>query len=304
MHPSANFIKYALAQSWGDTAQAAQLPMCKELQRYGLLPVDTETFDAIRGSFAPPEDFKFPQRSHKDTVKFMRDERLLPMWIPDEDMKRVMTDLLQQHLVSEKVRILLMGDIPNAIIAELVSKKFRLVPVLTEKMIGYYRHFCWNPTAWSAAEWTKNVINVVNGDTLLAALNGGAQQALFRAGFNPKYDPKQALRDLHRQVTFRIQAIQAWPDSKATVDILTKLGREERALYERLYGEGSGVIEQAKEVRLWMMEHKIPNIMDLEKMIKEHGGSYTGDGTEPKKLSDGSEDPTEDTEGEEPEAQP
>jgi hypothetical protein len=287
MHPSANFIKYALASSWGETTQLTQLTMSKELQRYGLLQVDTPTFDAIRESFNPPEDFKFPQRTHPETKRFMTEEKLLPMWIPDEDMKRMISDLLHQHLVAEKVRILIMGDVPSAVIAELISRKFRLCPELTERMVAYYRHFCWNPAAWSFGEWSNNLKNVPNMDSLLASLDCGPQQALYRAGFNPKYDPKQAMRDSHRQVTFRIQAIHYWPDTKSTVDILTKLCREERAQYERLYGEGSGLIEQAKEIRLFMMEHHIPAVVPVEKWIKEHGGSYSNDGTEPKQLTAG-----------------
>ena len=84
-----------------------------------------------------------------------------------------------------------------------------------------------------------------------------------------------------------------WPDTLNTMRLITMLSREERALYERLFGEGSGLIEQAREIRLFMMEHKVPNVKALDKFIAEHGGSHSSDGTEPRPLTDGSPEETD-----------
>jgi len=293
MHPSVNYIKFVLARHWDEEAQVSALSMTEELESYGLLPINDKTFDRIRSAFNPPTGFKFMNRKHAESIMFMKAERLYPMWTAEPDVKRVVTELLGQRLITDKLHILLMGDVPSAVIASKLTKKFRINPDITPKMIDAYRHFYWNPEAWGYAQWNDCLVGRTFGDWLMASLHAGSQQALYRAGFNPKYDPKIALRDGHRQVTYRIQHLGFWEDSATTVKLLCQLLREERALYDRLYGEGSGLLEQAKEVRRFLMEHRLPGIVPVEKFIEEHGGSYSNDGKDSNKADETEEDENE-----------
>jgi hypothetical protein len=290
MHPTAHYIRFSLASAWDDAEHpVTATALNEELKGYGLMQVDQPTFDRIRLAFNPPENFRFSQKSHAETVKFMKGEKLFSMWQPDDQLKRMLNELLGQKMVVEKIHILLMGDIPYDVIAEKINKKFRINPGLTQEMIDYYRHYFWNVRAWDTREWEEHVGGMFHGDWLTASLLCGPQQALFRAGFTPKYDPKQALRDTHRQLSYRIQVLGFMSDTKNIIDLLCKLSREERALYDRLYGEGSGLLEQAKEVRRFMIEHRLPGVVPVEKFITEHGGTYGSD-AEPGEAEEPGED--------------
>jgi hypothetical protein len=280
-HPSGRYIRFLLAEAWKDEER----PVIHEwvaniMTEWALPPLTEKVFEKIRSNFSPPEGFRFS--NHKDTITqdFMKSQKISAMWEgADDNLNRVYQELLPNRSITELVNILLMGDVPNDKIAELVSRRLRINPGLTTEMIEYYRHYFWYPPAWSTTEWIDHISVWSNSDNLLASLRCGAQQALFRAGLNPKYDPKLALRDAHRQISFRIQHLAYCADTKLTVDLLSKLCREERALYERLYGEGSSLLEEAKEARRFMIEHKLTDIKGLEDFTREHGGSYSKDGT-------------------------
>jgi len=279
-HPSEYYVRFLLAESWGDEDKALEVEGLNEaLKEYGLLEITDTEFERIRDDFTPPNGFRFAGKRHTPTANFMRDEKISSLWKPDKDMTRVLKELLGQNLVTDVIHILLMGDVPSKVVAELVSKRFRISPSLTPKMIDYYRHYYWRRDAYNYHQWEVALRHRNDADRYLAPLYGGDQQALFRAGFNPKYDYKRALRDSHRQVSFRIQYLASKPDDKHFIDLLVKLSREERALYERLWGEGGGLADQAKAVRTFLMKHKIPNVKKLDEFIGEHG-SISGDGTD------------------------
>lgn len=279
-HPSEYYIRFLLAESWGDTDKPLELKELNlGLKGLGLLEIVDTAFDHIRQDFFPPDGFKFSSRRGGPTTDFMRAEKISSLWKPDKNMSRVLKELLGQNLVIDIVHILLMGNVPSKAVAELVSKRFRISPSLTPEMIDYYRHYYWRRNAFNYLQWEEELRNRPDKDSYLAPLYGGDLQALFRAGFNPKYDYKRALRDSHRQVSFRIQYLASKPDDKHYIDLLVKLSREERALYERLWGEGGGLADQAKAVRSFLMQHKLPNVKKLDEFIGAQG-SISGDGTD------------------------
>ena len=278
-HPSGRYIKFLLAEAWKDEERPVLHQWVADVMTEWALPPLTEMmFEKIRSNFSPPEGFRFSNRRDEVSRDFMKSQKLSAMWEPDDDLNRVYQELLPSKSTTEVINILLMGDVPNEKIAELVSKKFRINPSLTTEMIEYYRHYFWYPQAWSTTEWIDHIATWSHSDGLIASLRCGAQQALFRAGLNPKYDPKLALRDAHRQISFRIQALAHCADTKLTVDLLAKLCHEERALSDRLFGEGSSLLEEAKEARRFMIEHKLADIKGIDEFTREHGGSYSQDG--------------------------
>jgi len=305
-HPSQQYLRYLLAEAWGDETKVLTLESVNEILRhYSLLRIGEQDFERLRGEFSPPEDFKFSNHRSPATVAFMKDEKIFSLWSTAPEMCRVLKELLGHKLVSETVQILLQGDVPSDVIASLVSKRYRLNPSLTYGMVDMYRHYFWDRAAWSHKEWEFAMSDDWMGDRFLAPLYGGDQQALYRAGFNPKYDPKQALRDSHRQVTFRIQYLQSRGDSKNITDLLTKLMREERALYDRLYGEGGEMASQQQTVKHFALEHRDPGVRRLDDFVEKGGGTYSGDGNDERdeqaqaELADPVEEETEPTEEQE-----
>lgn len=281
-HPSEYYIRYLLAADWGDDESEIDLDSVNiTLHEYGLPTLSEEAFERLRSIFEAPDNFHFNSPSHKETVVFMRQEQIHTIWSPNEDMSRVLEEMLgdSNRTMQQTVHIMLMGDMPSDVIARLVSKRYRLKESLTEDMVDLYRHYFWRVKNLNEREWEILLADDPHFDRHISSLYCGPQQAMFRAGFNPKYDYKQALRDTHRQVAFRIQYMGFKSDSKRNIDLLIKMSREQRALYNVLYGEGGGFEEQVREVRRFLMEHKIPDVKALDELIGEEG-SYSGDGTD------------------------
>jgi hypothetical protein len=113
----------------------------------------------------------------------------------------------------------------------------------------------------------------------MASLYNGEQQAMWRAGFSPKVDVKKALKDAHRQIVFRLKALESQPDTRYVLDQVVKLTRELRYLYATLYAEGEGLPEKLRELRVFLMKHDIPDVRELEDLVdKTRGGGFSGDG--------------------------
>jgi len=292
-HPSEYYIRYLLASSWGDPEKTPTLDTINTtLRNLGLMSIRDESWETLLETFQAPPDFLFNNARHAPTIQFMKQERIYTIWRPDAPMKRVLTDIFGEHgdkSYQHDLHILLMGDVPYSVIADKLSRKYRLSESLTESMIIYYEHYFWRRRNLTRVEWDLFLGNHLAYDDYMAPLLCGEQQALFRAGLNPKYDYKQSLRDSHRQISFRIQHLAYKADGYGNVKTLTALCRELRSLYDILYGEGGGYEEQLKEVRHWIMAHKdeaIPAISDLV----GPSGSYSGDGTDEGEFREESEE--------------
>ena len=282
-HPAEYYIRYLLAASWSNDEQDVDVNSTNHtLLGYELPEVSEDAFNRIRVSFQPPDTFRFRSKKEASTIEFMKEEKIYSLWHPDKDVKRVLQDMLDHHQLMHITQVLLMGDVPAEIIAEKVSKRFRVDPSITSRMIDIYRHYYWRVSSLGYKGWEKLLRTDPHQDRYMASLYGGPQQALYRVGFNPKYDYKAAMRDTHRQISFRIKHLASKPDDKNIIDLLVKLSREERALFDKLYGEGGGLEEQIRELRRFMMETRNPDVKTLKELVdKLKGGSHSGDGEPP-----------------------
>ena len=268
----------------------------------GLHAVQDKQWDYLLSTFQAPPDLLFNNARHQPTVDFMKREKIYTIWVSSEDMSRVLTEIVGDHgnrLYQHDMHILIMGNVPPEIIAEKLNKKYFLTKSLTSGMIELYQHYFWKRDNLSKPEWKVFLAGDPNYDDFIAPLMCGEQQALFRAGLNPRYDYKQSIRDMHRQGSFRMQYLAFQQDDKHTIALYNMLSREVRASYSILYSEGGGYEEKLQEVRHWVMEHRdavIPAIHDLVGLK----GSYSGDGTadrkqlveveQPKQLEEGKGD--------------
>lgn len=283
-HPSDYYIRYLLAASWNEPDQPLTLEAVNQtLEDMGLLPMKDRQWDYLLATFQAPPDFLFNNTNHAPTVAFMKRERIYTIWVSDQDMSRILVEIMGGHgnrIYQHDLHILLMGNIPFSVIAEKLNRKYFIAQSLTERMIDLYQHYFWRRENLTKVQWAKFLDGDPNYDDYVAPLMCGEQQALFRAGMNPKYDYKQSLRDAHRQGSFRLQYLAYKPDDKRTADIYGKLTREIRALHV-LLNEGGGFDEQLKEARHWAMEHSPEKIPALTDVVGENG-SYSGDGTDEK----------------------
>jgi hypothetical protein len=239
-------------------------------------------YDRIFANFNPPESFRPNNKKDPLTKKFMRDEKILTLWQPGKEDKRVMTELVDGNkLIKHVMHLLLMGSVPFKIVAEKLNKRYGMNPKITERMIATYSHYFWNVTNTSLLEWEKVLSDDPSSGALVSALSCGDQQALYRAGFNPRVDGTRSMKEAYRQAYYRVEALRYAPDSKVTIDAFSKLTARMMGLHEILYSQGSGLQDQLRQFRQIMMTHKDPDVTAVDKIIdKLEGGSYSGDGSE------------------------
>jgi hypothetical protein len=279
-HPSTYYLKFLLAKSYKEETDESSETLNDTLLAYGLPSLAEHDYNLLREAFKPPKSFRFNNKKHRETAVFLKKEKVYTLWSPKTDDKRVLSEIVDGHrLLKLDIHILLMGQIPNNIIADKVNKKYRVVKPLTERMIATYAHYFWNVRMTSQKEWEDTLRGSPHYDALMSSLYCGDQQALYRAGFSPQVDGKRTLNEAMRQVHFRIQALRHQPDSKATIDTFSKLSARAMNLYNVLYSEGVGLTDQLREFRSVLMKHKDPDVKKIDDLIdKIKGGSYSGDG--------------------------
>jgi len=308
-HPSEYYLRYLLAASWGNPEQPLTLEAANQtLGDMGLKLIDDQQWDYLLQTFEAPDGFLFNNPRHQPTVDFMKAEKIYTIWVPNQSMSRVLTEIVgdrSNRLYQHDMHILLMGHVPADVIAAKLNKKYMLTKSLTEEMITLYQHYFWKKDCLSKPEWKLFLQGDPNYDDYIAPLFCGEQQALFRAGMNPRYDYKQSIRDMHRQGAFRLQYLAFQPDDMKTIAIFDKLSHRVLTSYAILFGEGGGFDEELQKVRHFIMEHRDAAIPALYDLVGPDG-SYSGDGKdtkdkkptlvedanveEPKKLTDGKGD--------------
>ena len=279
-HPAEHYAKFLLAGSWGKGELYDVNDVNKLLSLYGIPSLGESQFNNIWAKFTPPEDFDFDNRSHEATAKFMESHKLLTLWRGDEEMGRVIKDIIADRpQLQYKINLLLLGRLPSEVIAAKLSERFGMFPPMTERMIDLYKHYFWKVDHAGYSEWSETLKGSPYYDHYMASLYNGEQQAMWRAGFSPKVDVKKALKDAHRQIVFRLKALESQPDTRYVLDQVVKLTRELRYLYATLYAEGEGLPEKLRELRVFLMKHDIPDVRELEDLVdKTRGGGFSGDG--------------------------
>jgi hypothetical protein len=249
---------------------------------YGLPSLSEYQYNILRGTFEPPEGFRFNSKKHKETAAFMRDEKIYSLWSPNKNTKRVFAEMLDGHnLLKTDLHILLMGRLPDKVIVDRINIKYRIANPFNEAMIAAYRHFFWNVGVATPEEWERVLAGHASRDALMASLYCGEQQALYRAGFNPRVDGRAMLKEIMRQGYFRLQSLRFHEDTKYAIDTYAKLSARLLSVYEVLYAEGAGLQDQLQEFRAILMRHEDPAVKMVDDLIdKVAGGGYTGDGEE------------------------
>ena len=292
-HPSEHFVKFTLAQSWGDEDEETTLPsLNKSLHEFGLLGMLEVQYDALMADFRPPDGFRFNNKRHDTTKAFMEGEKITGLWSPNKDEKRVLLEIVDGPAgARHDLHLLLLGNLPHGVIASKLNGKWRLNPKFTEGMIDTYGHYFWNVGNTSQEDWAKLLEGKSYKDAFIAALRCGEQQALYRAGFSPRVDGTRALKEAHRQAYFRLEALRFEPDGKLTAEIYSKLSARMMSLHEALFSEGSGLQDQLKQFRQVMMKKKNPNVKAIDEVISVVGSySEDGSGDTPKSKGDQKDD--------------
>lgn len=293
-HPAEYFIKFTLAQSWGDEDETTTLvSLNKSLYEFGLLGVLELQYDAIMADFSPPEGFRFNNKKHPLTKEFMESEKISGLWRPNKEERRVLLEMVDGPAgIRHDLHLLLMGNIPHDVITEKINVKWRLNPKFSVIMIDTYGHYFWNVGNTTQEDWSKLLEGKQYKDAFMAALRCGEQQALYRAGFSPRVDGMRALKEAHRQAYFRLEALRFEPDTKLTAEVFSKLTARMMGLHEVLFSEGSGLQDQLKQFRQIMMKRRDPGVKAIDAVI-DRVGSYSEDGSDSEPTKGDQDDESE-----------
>ena len=288
MQPSSYYIKYLICRSWGGDPNAAETDntVNTTLRTLGVPCITAEEFSLLQLSLEPPRDFAFSNRRHKATRAFMKEAGLLTLWDPGKDNARVVSFLLMQQRARMKIDILLMGQVPSALIADRINSEFRYRDGISKEMVDTYHHFFWNTDLPTPQEWHAILSTHPHKDALLAAYYCGPDQALYRVGGNPKIgDPKKPLREVQRQAYWVLMSLRYKPDSAENISLRSRLGMDLRAMHDAIFGEGADAGEQLKKFRNFLVK-KHPKVVKSFDEIVGPTGSHSNDGSSKKSDND------------------
>lgn len=277
-HPSHYYIKFLIAQVWGSAVPPTHESVSESLLQLGLPPVTEEEFNRVLQMLGQlPAEFAFANRRHTATVQFMKQEKIFSLWQTDEPVKRVLSELMENLRVRDRIDILLMGQVSSSEIVERLNKMFNLTPPMSARMIDTYRHYFWNPDLLSLKDWSMLLKGDPRSDALLASYLSGPEQAFYRAGFNPMpEDPQFPLRDYYRQAFYVLESSRYKPDTAVWISMRSRMANDLKTFYELLYGGEKGRQDRDASFREFVMK-KDPS---LYKTWEEMQGTHSGDGME------------------------
>jgi hypothetical protein len=268
-----------LAQNWGENGDITVDDLNKVLVSYDLPPYWSELFDDVMGTFYPPEGFDFENKKSPISRAFMEKEKILVLWEAKGDDDRVMEEIVEgPALLKHDIHMLLMGGIPPDVIADKLNGKHTLTRPINTRMVEVYTHYFWNKDRVPLTAWDKILCGYPRGDVFLTVLYCGPQQALYRCGMQPKVDVTRAIKEVHRQAYFRLEALRYSHDSHKTTQTFSALAAKVMASHEIMTAQGAGLQDQLKQFRQIMMKHNDPDIKQVDTLInKLEGGSYSGE---------------------------
>lgn len=289
-HPSEYYVRFLLAKGWSNGTES-QKTISVTLKNYGLLDISTEAFEAIRDGFSPPPAFFFQNRKHPVTAAFMREQKVYTMWAPKPEEKAAI-ELIRLPLVRDAIQILLMGHVSPEDIADRVGGKFK--QEMSARTVQTYAHYFWNVDMCGFPEWSFYLHGHPLRDSYLSSLVGSPNQALYRAGFSPQINGKQALRETHRSLFMRIEATRRFPDTRDTALMLAALTKAFLDVHTALHGEGAGMEEMMKEFLKFKMERQKLEKGTTTKVVPIRvlagGGNFSGSGEKDVKSEKGKDD--------------
>jgi hypothetical protein len=279
-HPAEHYVKFYLASKWGQEEFLEINAINQSLQVLGLPGLLGYHYNDIFSRFYPPPDFCITSRFNEVTARFMEEHKITAMWKEDPELKTAIDEIIiKRPQLQFRINVMLLGRVPNQVIAERLSERFSVLPALSERMIELYKHYFWKVDCAGYEEWDNILCSSVYRDHYMSSLHNGESQALWRAGFSPKVDVKKALKETQKHIYFRLKALEAQPSSKEVLDQSIRLSRELRALYSALHSEGDGLPESLRELSRFLMRHDAPDVKELEHLVNRgDGGGFSEDG--------------------------
>ena len=226
-----------------------------------------------------PRPFRGFDKRHAASVAFLRSEKLFDAWHQDDDMRDAI-DALGHARVRPLLETFLLSSMKPRQVATAINRAEDVG--ISEKTVSLYRHYFWNRSLLSPAEWGKFVAarDVAHDEWLRLAVTAqgpeGVRLLLWRTGAGPlrHMDAASAfgkLRDIAVMKAFELEFQDAGKDHSTALKNYVqaaKMSQEEVAVAS---GGALDVLDSFKAFRMELDARPTVTI----KQITGEGGSLS-----------------------------
>jgi hypothetical protein len=242
-HPATFYIRslFVLEDDLSDKAINAKLGLL------GLASINAVELQKIRTIIPPPpEDFRPWSKTHRISVKYLRDLRIYSIVHPDEAHVEMREEILNRPRLREDVERLILGNVKPQ---EASYRLQKLKKKVSDIAIAEYKHYFWNPDIMSFQDWSdyfeKDDSRRTKSRTedLKAVLTVGPELAMYRTGITKELDNKKILMEVQQELYYTFQETRALPVSIKKVEMLSNLACGLARIDERI-SSGDTAIQQ------------------------------------------------------------
>jgi hypothetical protein len=276
-HPAANFLKYLIIQD--RTIPDAMIQ--RRLEEWGFLSADPTLLPIMKAEIpAPPAGFNPADRTHRPSVRYLREQQVYEMFHPNDALNQAL-DLLSfpdQRLVAEQ---LLLSRLDLKLTCKLVNAKQNWH--LTEEGLAMYRHYFWNVPSMTFDEWGRFLFSRTSYyERYMSLLTAPPKLAFYHLRIDQQIDSKRMIEDVQRIAHEALLEVREKPgvpiDKVKSINLLGKVVIE---AHNALATSDMALKDTLKQFEQWRMEH--PQITPPSLLKLAPAGNFSGSGMEDKK---------------------
>lgn len=280
-HPSELFIKYLMLSQ---APQASDEWIKYYLEQFAFPSPDPNYLMWIRRELFGkiPPDFQPTNKFHKESVRFLKEEKIYGLYNMDAAVKECLVILTNQR-ARPMIEDMLLGRIEPRDIAKKVNA--RLNDFFTVEVIESYAHYFWNVSLLKVDDWAVLLKDVdYRREHTMAILQVGPAMVLHKHNFQQQIDSKTILREIQETLYFDFRDWKAQPRSINRTKALTVLARATVNIDERLSEADSALKESLAAFERFRMKQAENHVKGMEEIAPV--GNYSSSGA---KLLEASE---------------
>lgn len=265
-HPAKFYVRYLLLVLEDPSREVIN----DQLSLYGIADLQTSQYEAIAKGMAPtPPDFKPHDKKHRVSAGWLKAMRIYGV-VHQDEVTRQAFKLLRDRKLREIVERLLLGGVtPMEAAFRLRDLKYR-VP---DSVIAEFSHYFWNTQVMGMADWvdyfSRDSARGRTGnvqENYIAALHGGPELAMYRAGISVEINHKAMLEEVRDELVFTFREVKGLPLTSKKVEMLGTLARNIIKVDERLAASDAAlqdVLKRFEKFRVIDDDEQVPSLLDL-----------------------------------------
>jgi hypothetical protein len=267
VHPATFYVRYLLLVLEDPSREVVN----KQLELYGIAELQPSQFLDILSCVADaPAGLKLHDRRDRTTSGWLKAMRIYRLVHQDESVREVFEKILPNRRLREVIEQLVLGNVVP------MEASFRLRDLgyrVSDVAIADFAHFFWNNNIMGVADWadylkrdsSKGRTGTLN-DTYVAALHGGPELAMYRAGIEVSIDSKKLLEEVRAELAFTFREVRGLPLSGKKVEMLGTLARNIVKIDERMAASDSAlqdVLRRFEKFKVISDDHDVPSLIEL-----------------------------------------